>query len=428
LRILLACEFYYPSVGGVQEVMRQLAERLVARGHSVTVATTFLAERRSREVNGVTLVEFKVSGNAVRGMSGDVDAYRRYVLRGDYDVLMVMAAQQWTFDALLPVLDQMRKPKVSIPCGFSGLYEPAYDGYYREMPEVLGKFDHLVFNASDYRDINMARNHGLSNFRIVPNGASELEFGVPRDPAFRLRLGIDEEAFVVLMVGTFTGGMKGQRELAEAFSLARFDRRPAVLIMSGRAIPGLSQGGTTALLRAAVSYLRRAARRLRRLVRRAPAPRGDTREPIAALVARINRAAPEKRALVVDLARAELVQAYLNSDLFVFASRIEYSPLVLYEAAAAGLPFLTVPVGNAVEIAAWTGGGMVCPAPQDERGYTRVDPAVLAEHISRLAANPALLAALGHAGHQAWSQRFTWEKITDSYELIFADLVAEAGS
>jgi len=61
LRILLACEFYYPSVGGVQEVMRQLAERLVARGHSVTVATTFLAERRSREVNGVTLVEFKVS-------------------------------------------------------------------------------------------------------------------------------------------------------------------------------------------------------------------------------------------------------------------------------------------------------------------------------------------------------------------------------
>ena len=37
LSILLACEFYAPSVGGVQEVMRQIAERLVDRGHSVIV-------------------------------------------------------------------------------------------------------------------------------------------------------------------------------------------------------------------------------------------------------------------------------------------------------------------------------------------------------------------------------------------------------
>jgi hypothetical protein len=175
VRILLACEFYHPSVGGVQEVMRQLAERFVARGHSVTVATSYLPERQSRELNGVTIAEFKVSGNLIRGLSGDTDTYRRYVLQGDYDIFMVKAAQQWTFDALLPVLGQMSKPKIFIPCGFSGLYEPAYAEYYGEMPKVLGKFDHLIFYASDYRDINFARNHGLSNFSIVPNGASERE-------------------------------------------------------------------------------------------------------------------------------------------------------------------------------------------------------------------------------------------------------------
>jgi glycosyltransferase involved in cell wall biosynthesis len=428
MRILLACEFYYPSVGGVQEVMRQVAERLAARGHRVTVATSCLAERKSRELNGVTIVEFKVSGNAVRGMSGDIESYRRYVLENDYDVLMIKAAQQWTFDALLPVLDQIGKPKVFIPCGFSGLYEPEYDGYYREMPEVLGKFDHLIFYASHYRDINMARNHGLSNLSIVPNGASESEFGVPRDPAFRLRLGIDEQSFVVLTVGTFTGDMKGHRELADSFALARFDQRPAVLILNGNVIPRRSQGGVRALLRAPVSNLRRGARRLRGLVRGMPAPRGDTREPIAVLVARINQAAPGQGALIVDLPRAELIQAYLNSDLFVFASNIEYSPLVLYEAAAAGLPFLTVPVGNSAEIAEWTGGGVVCPAPQDERGYTKVDPAVLAEKITSLAASPEMLATLGHAGRQAWSERFTWDKIVDRYEAIFVDLVGKGAS
>ena len=428
MRILLACEFYHPSVGGVQEVMGQIAERLVAHGHEVAVATTHLAERRSRLLKGVTIVEFKVAGNAVRGMTGNVGAYRQFVLRGDYDVFMVMAAQQWSFDALLPVLDRIPKPKVFIPCGFSGLYEPAYREYFRGMPEALGSFDHLVFNASDYRDTNMARDHGLSCFSIVPNGASEVEFGVPKDQSFRLRFGIEARAFVILMVGTFSGGLKGQLELAAAFALARFDGRPAVLIMSGRAIPRPRQGGALALPRAAVSYARRGARRLRRFVRRMPAPSGATREPLSALVARINLETPAKRALTLDLPRAELIQAYLNSDLFVFASHVEYSPLVLYEAAAAGLPFLTVTAGNAAEIADWTGGGVVCPAPQDERGHTHVDPAVLAERITELAANPAQLAALGQAGRRAWAERFTWEKIVGKYEAIFAGLVDKAGS
>jgi glycosyltransferase involved in cell wall biosynthesis len=426
MRILLACEFYYPSVGGVQEVMRQVAERLVARGHTVTIATSVLPERQDRELNGVTIAEFEVSGNLVRGLSGDVDAYRRYVVQGDFDVFMVKAAQQWTFDALLPVLDQIGRPKVFIPCGFSALHERTYAKYYREMPGVLAKFDHLIFYASDYRDINLARDHGLSSFSIVPNGASEREFCVPADPGFRPRHEIEEEAFVVLTVGSFTGE-KGHRELAEAFALAHFHGRSAILILDGNVLPGVKVGGRRARLRAGVAFLRRFAGRLRRLGLWALGQRTQARESIATLVKRINRAAPAKRALIVNLPRPELVQAYLNSDLFVFASNIEYSPLVLFEAAAAGLPFLTVPVGNAAEIAEWTGGGVVCPAPQDDRGRTRVDPTVLAEHISRLAEDPALLEALGRAGREAWSRRFTWDTITDRYEAILADLVGQAG-
>jgi L-malate glycosyltransferase len=418
----MACELYYPSIGGVQEVMRQLAERLVARGHSVTVATTHLPERRSRELNGVTIAEFKVSGNLVRGLAGDVDTYRKYILTGDYDVFLVKAAQQWTVDALLPVLDSMSTPKVFIPCGFSALYEPAYAEYYREMPEILGKFDHLVFYASDYRDINMARDHGLSNFSIVPNGASESEFSVPRDPAFRPRHGIEADAFIVLTVGTFTGDTKGHRELAEAFARASFPNPRAVLLLNGNKHLAVSIAGRSETVRLAGSFLRRGGRRLRGLWRPKPTVRSHAREPIEALVSRINGATPARRALIVNLPRGELVQAYLNSDLFVFASNIEYSPLVLFEAAAARLPFLTVPVGNAAEIAEWTGGGVVCPAPQDDRGYTRVDPVVLAGQISSLAADLPLLRALGEAGHRAWSLRFTWATITDEYERILTNL------
>jgi L-malate glycosyltransferase len=428
MRILLACEFFFPSVGGVQEVVRQVGQRLVARGHEVTVATSHLPARTSLDLDGVRIVEFKVSGNLVRGLAGEVDAYRRLVLSGQYDVFMVKAAQQWTFDGLLPVLDLVRK-KVFVPCGFSALYEPAYAEYYRDMPGVLRKFDHLIFYAADYRDINMARDHGVTTFSIVPNGASEREFGVARDAGFRRRNGIDDDAFVVLTVGTFTGEMKGHRELANAFASAQFPAKRAVLILNGNFVPEPSGGGMGALARSASASARRLRGRLR-AVRRTSFPGSSApaaQVPIEAIVARINETGPAKRAIIADFPRPELVQAYMNSDLFVFASKVEYSPLVLYESAAAGLPFLTVPVGNAAEIAEWTGGGVVCPAPRDERGYTRVDPGVLAENISDLAADRKTLLGLGEAGREAWLRSFTWDKITDKYETILANVARSAG-
>lgn len=421
MRILLACEFYHPSVGGVQEVMRQVAEQLVDRGHSVTVATSYLPERVVRALNGVTIVEFKAAGNRVRGLSGAIEAYQQYVLASDYDVIMVKAAQQWTFDALWPVLHQMRRPIVFIPCGFSGLYESAYRQYFEEMPAVLRQLDHLIFYASDYRDINFTRDLGLSRWTVVSNGASKREFGVPVDPDFRRRHGISEDAFLVLTVGTFTGDMKGHREVAEAFESTTFEGRPAALILNGNTIP--SPRARRVVARTYIRVIRHWGRTLVRMLSGKTLHPDRGTLPIASIVARINRSPSAKQATVVDLPRAELVQAFLNSDVFVFASHIEYSPLVLFEAAAAGLPFLTVPVGNAVEIAAWTGGGVVCPAPIDERGYTRVDPAVLADHLSRLAADPVLLASLSREGRRNWSERFTWEAVTDSYEALLVHLV-----
>ena len=401
-------------MGGVQEVVRQLALRLAERGHRVTVATTRLAERQSEEIDGAKIKSFRVSGNLVRGLQGEVDAYQDYVLGSDYDLLMIKAAQQWTFDALTPVLGNITKPKIFVPCGFSALYEPTFADYYSHMPEWLGKFDRLVFYASEYRDINFAREHAISQIAVVPNGASEREFGVPRDFGFRRRHGIPEDAFTVLTVGNLSG-MKGHDELAQAFAQARFPSGPAVLILNGNRPATVSNRTLRRSVGLALGRL--GLRRLREALGGSP--------PLEHLIAQINRRAPSKRALLVDLPRGELVQAYLNSDLFVFASNVEYSPLVLFEAAAAGLPFLSVPVGNAEEIARWTDAGEICPAPRDEKGYTRVQPRVLADGIEALAADREKRQRMGEAGRRNWLERFTWAKIADQYEALFKQVIAE---
>jgi len=122
--------------------------------------------------------------------------------------------------------------------------------------------------------------------------------------------------------------------------------------------------------------------------------------------------------LCLNLPREDVVNAFLEADLFVFASMVEYSPLVLFESAAAGTPFLTVPVGNSTEIVRWTGGGWLCPADVNERGYTRVSPMVLAREMEKAIRTPDYLHRLGAAGREAWQDRFTWAKIARSYERI----------
>ena len=78
-RILFGRQFYAPSVGGIQEVIRQLAEQFVARRHQVTVATSKLTARDVETLNGVGIKEFNVSGNLVGGMAGEIEQYRESV-------------------------------------------------------------------------------------------------------------------------------------------------------------------------------------------------------------------------------------------------------------------------------------------------------------------------------------------------------------
>ena len=48
-----------------------------------------------------------------------------------------------------------------------------------------------------------------------------------------------------------------------------------------------------------------------------------------------------------------------KSRIFLFGSRLECSPLVLYESASSGLPFISFRAGNSVEIAKKTGAGII---------------------------------------------------------------------
>ena len=428
MNILHTVEYYSPSVGGAQEVVRQISESLAARGHNITVATTRLKNRETCFLNGVKIEEFAISGNAVVGVRGEIERYQRFLIEGNFDLMMNYAAQQWSIDLVFPILMQIPYPKVMIPCGFSALYNPKFQEYFEQMPNWMRQYDHLVFHASEYRDINFAREHHIKHCSIIPNGASQNEFE-QKTPSFRHRYHIPENVPMLLTVGSHTG-LKGHRLCMDAFHQMDVKRASLVIIGNGT---GNSHSIWSLFIRPFFSALikscdfKRAGQLIRAFLSGQSGP-GCLYDCYlqAAQLNRIN--VSEKQVFVLDPPRIDVVAAYHEADLFLLGSNVEYSPLVLYEAMASKTPFVALACGNSEEIVRWGGGGVIAPTIQKREGYVDGEAIELAHVIETLLKSPLELACLADSGYSAWKKKFTWEKIALEYESLYHSLIVKTSN
>jgi len=388
MKILHTVESYPPSTGGMQEVVRQISERLALRGHSVTVATSRMSRRMEQTVAGVKIEEFAIAGNVVRGLRGETERYVRFLRESRSDVMTNFAAQQWATDLALPLLDAIDAKKVFVPTGFSGLLRPEYRGYFENMKGWMKKYDMNVFLSHSYRDIQFARDHGVEKITVIPNGASEDEFLEGSPTGFRRRLGIPDDHFLILHVGSHTS-LKGHSEAIEIFRRARL--RKATLLVIGNA------SGVWCSL---------SCRCRARLFNASPWH---------------SRAG--KRILMASLPRTDTVAAYMAADLFLFPSNVECSPLVLFECMASRTPFLSTDVGNAAEIAAWSRSGRILPTRRNASGDSKADIASSVKALENLQRDEPLRISMAESGFQAWQERFSWGKITAEYENLYKNLV-----
>lgn len=430
MKILLCAEFFYPSVGGVQEVVRQLAFRLAASGHGVSVATTYLTDRVDYDFQGIKIVDFKISGNLVKGIVGDVKHYQDYVNSQEFDLIFIYAAQQWTFDALWDVFHLIRARKIFVPCGYSGLYDVAYANYFVDLPHKLRLFDALIYHSKNYKDYDYGLKHGLNQCFLVPNAADNYEFGTPPVPRIRKNLGISDDSMIFITVGSLNGA-KGHLELLRILSRIRSSAEITLLLngnnMSGAQFLRAADIFNRIIFRIKNHSMIRILKELIIFILKKFGFRKDYFSRMNDLIIDINcgKYGKNKKVFVTNFSRTDLISAYFESDLFLFASNIEYSPLVLYEACAAGLPFISGPVGNAREIAEWTGGGIVCKAEVDGLGNVHVDEEDMANEIEKFILDPDIRTKFGDAGRLSWQVRFNWDDVVREYLKIFEKVMNE---
>lgn len=366
-------------------------------GHDVTVAARKMPERKSLTHNGVKIVQFDIKSGSgfgmstVHGLKGDTKKYQDFLRKGDFDVVMTYAAQQWTTDLMFEVLDEIKAKKVIVPCGYSALNTEEFKKYYDDMPGNLRKFDAAVYMCHDYRDINFAKKHRLKNSHFIPNGADETEFSQPLSKARRKELkkkyGI--KGLMIMTIANYTGE-KGHAELIQVFKRLPVPR--ATLISAGGITPE-------------------------------PGPYFGYFKPDADRINTSNKFTG-KRVVMVDGSQRDEVRDLLKmSNLFLFFSNIECSPLVLFEAAAAGVPFIASDAGNSREIAKWTGGGVIAKSHNRPAGRVAIDIKDAVWQTAKLAYNSKRRRVMGRTAHANWQKKFTWEKLAGDYIDLYESLL-----
>jgi len=413
MNILHTVQSYLPERHGMSEVVRQLSERLVKKGHRVVVATSRCAERSEKMINGVEIVEFDIRGSITGGIQGEYDRYIRFIREQPFDVMTNFAAQQWASDLVFPLLPDLQAKKVFVPTGFSALYMERYQSYFEQMKIWMKQYDMNVFLGDDYRDVNFAREAGVEKRIWIPNGAAEDEFLAENAIDIRRKLGIRPDTYLVLHVGGFTG-IKGHLEAVQIFSRANI--RNAALVLASDHF---------------VNYhvpFKALIKEIIRSILKYPKNENGSRLEIletARLSGVLMNHLRQKQIIFVSLPRPELVAAYQAANLFLFPSSIECSPIVLFESAAGRTPFLASEAGNAREIADWTGAGIILPTRHELKGMrlSHVDIPASARMLENMYHNPVLSAQMAEAGFSAWRRQFTWEQITNQYEALYLQLL-----
>jgi glycosyltransferase involved in cell wall biosynthesis len=365
LRLVLTVERYAPLIGGAERVVQRVGEGLVARGHDVIVVTT--GRRRTDVLNGVRVERFPVRGNSVRGIRGDVGAVLGHVEDLRPDVVFNYAAQTWHADAYGPLASARRPYRLVLaPCGYSALHDPDYSAYFARMRAWLPHYDALVFHSSVYRDWEFAVSSDApaSAMHVIPNAADDPP---PRRPNPR-----SETVFVT--VGSHVRS-KGHGDFIEAVrSISSQTRARGVVVAPPRRGRDFARGCQP---RCFLESLR-----------------------------------PHSPVRFTDGRPAGAVERELaEADVFLFASQIECAPIVILEAMAAGVPWVSYDVGNVRELA----GGIVVEG---------LDELVAAG--ARLARTPREREELAQAGQSAWRERHRWPGVIDAYEQLFLELAAGA--
>jgi L-malate glycosyltransferase len=313
IKILLTCEYYYPNLGGVQNHIRMIANYLPKKKFEVEIATSYDPNRKNKYIDGIKINSFKIAGNLAKGYSGESREYQDFLLRGKFDVIFFYAAQQWSFDLVLPIIDKIKSKKIFAPCGFSKLFHFFYIVYFFLLKLKINQFDKIICFSGHYQDYKFISKIYKKPIVIISNAGVKCKIKIYQRPK-------NKKILKILNVAKMSF-MKNQLLLLLA------------VFFSKRMIE--------------INFIFNNKNLYFRLI---------------FVLSSLLTSFTKKRMIVnfhYNLSKEQISEAYLRNDLFLFTSLVECSPLVIYDAAINSLPFISSRVGNVEEIVKKAQNGLI---------------------------------------------------------------------
>ena len=376
LRIVLAPSAYYPHVGGIEELTRQLALAFEQRGHRVSVLTNRWPDGVSRNevLDGLQVVRLRFPLPAARPFPA-----ARLVAAGPV--------------AALELAHYLRRVKPDVVHVIGAGPQSVYLGRltpHRNATLVFTAQGELSFDADNVFQRSATLRAGLRHVLRTADAVTACSAFVLRD--LERVAAIRRTPFVV----------------PNGVDPGEFDDCPpeqgfgAYVLGVGRLVP---QKGFDVLLHAlasdSLSHLN--------LVL---AGDGFERPNLEALADRLG-IGPRTRFLgSVD--RHRLGQLLRGARVFAFPSRGEAFGIALLEAMATGVPAVAAAAGGVPELAI-DGENALLVEPDNSRQ--------LAAAIARLDADETVRQRLAHGG-AATAQRLNWANLARSYENVYAGALA----
>jgi glycosyltransferase involved in cell wall biosynthesis len=392
MKILQVSHTFPPDESGVGEVVWQLSRHLVTRGHTVHVATGVKPSVPTSEcVCGIHVHRFAVSGASLVGTQGDCEEYLKFLETGPWDVIVFHNLQGWPIELALPLMPSFRVPFVVISHGtfhlkavlpwrgaISGQRHKRAAAYRVALAGAMRSVSAFVVLSPELIGDPLLTELGITRPTVIRNGVEPAQ---PEDPSqIRAKLGIGDRPWVVAV--SRHSRVKNHRAF---FQIARALRNEIPNVQTS-IIGAPYAAGSWRLGRIGIAggcwY---------------ECKLGALRQPYVQLLS--------------SLPRPEVLAAIAASSVLVLTSHHEASPLVLLEAMAASVPWVSVDVGCVRDYA----GGEVVEKAAD-----------MPKVITALIKEPERRAHLGALGRRAAETIHSWSAIASHHETLYSSLYREA--
>jgi len=311
MKILICVEFYNPSKGGVQYHNELIIQNLTKNNFVVELATTYDKDRKLKNFN-YPIHQFNCSGNIVAGLNGkDVKKYQNFLIKSKYDFVIFYAAQQWTFDLALPIIHLIKGKKIFIPCGFSKLKNIFYYLYYFILKNKISYFSDIICFSKITPDYSFIQKYKNKNLHVIHNAGENFnDIHVKKNKKNYLR---------ILNVANFT-----------------FLKNQILIILCSIFI---KKKFKIYFIYSKKNYYYYICRYLSKFIE--------------------FFSKKKKYLFFFNIKKTKIKKFYKGSDLFVFTSLTECSPLVIHDCITAGLKFIAPDVGDCSELVKKTKGSYI---------------------------------------------------------------------